>query len=68
MKIDNKLSTTFLNFCCYHFISPSSSSSLPIVNINSQLSHSFRGVVTYAKLALIADTQHPLGLVRAVER
>ncbi len=46
------------DFFHYYFISLSSSSSLPIVNINSQDSHSFRGVVTHAKLASVANTEH----------
>ncbi len=57
MKVGDKTLYNFLNCCCYFiFPSLSSSSSLPIVSINSQLSRFFRGVVTHAKLASIADT------------
>ncbi len=55
MKISDKTLNNFLNFCSYHFVFPSSSS-LPIISINSQLSRSFRGVVTHAKLVSLADT------------
>ncbi len=54
MKIGDKTLNNVFEFLLlsFHF----SIIILPIVNINSQLSLSFRGIVTLAKLASIVDS------------
>ncbi len=55
MKIGDKTLNNFFEFFLLSF-QFSIISSLPIVSINSQLNLSFRGVVTNAKLASVANT------------